>query len=198
MLDRVFSERQRKRRGSLQERLISRLQKQEDVAVTTLVEEYSPALYRYIYCLVQDAEATADCVQETLLKAYIALPRLSDESQVASWLFTIATNVAKNYLRRHRIIRWVRLDWLPIYRQSHEPEVLQQEFVGQILAQLPLDDRVCLVLHYWRGLSCREISMVIRKRETAVRKLLERARKRFRALCEYHYNNSDKEADDAL
>ena len=58
--------------------------------------------------------------------------------------------------------------------------------------------RVCLVLHYWRGLSCREISMVIRKRETAVRKLLERARKRFRALCEYHYNNSDKEADDAL
>jgi DNA-directed RNA polymerase specialized sigma24 family protein len=80
--------------------------------------------------------------------------------------------------------------------------VLQQEFVGQILAQLPLDYRVCLVLHYWRGLSCREISMVIRKRETAVRKLLERARERFRALCEYHYNsdkeNSGKEADDAL
>jgi hypothetical protein len=44
--------------------------------------------------------------------------------------------------------------------------------------------------------------MVIRKRETAVRKLLERARERFRALCEYHYNsdkeNSGKEADDAL
>jgi RNA polymerase sigma-70 factor (ECF subfamily) len=83
----------------LQERLISRLQKQEDVAVTTLVEEYSPALYRYIYCLVQDAEATADCVQETLLKAYIELPRLSDESQVASWLFTIATNVAKSVIK---------------------------------------------------------------------------------------------------
>jgi RNA polymerase sigma-70 factor, ECF subfamily len=174
---------------------ITRLQQQEEGAVTSFVEQFSPSLYRYLYCLTQDAEVTADCVQETLLKAYAALPRLSNDSDIASWLFTIATNVARNHLRRERIIRWVRLEWFPVQRQSHEHAILQQQFVGHILAELPLSYRVCLVLHYWRGLSCREISIIMGKRETTVRKLLERARERFRALYEQH-RQDDKETFD--
>lgn len=180
----------------MQEGLIPRLQKQEEGAVTIVVDELSPELYRYLYCLLQDAEATADCVQESFLRAYAALPRLSHESNIASWLFTIATNVARNHLRRQRIVRWVQLEWLSVYQQSHENTVVQQDFVGEILAQLPINYRMCLILHYWRGLSCREIGTIMGMREVAVRKLLERARERFRTLYECHQHD-DKEAKDA-
>jgi RNA polymerase sigma-70 factor (ECF subfamily) len=180
----------------LHEQFLSRLQQQDEAAVTALAEDHAPALYRYLYCLTHDGEVAADCVQETLLRAYRALPSLAADSALTPWLFTIATNVARNYHRRQQLVRWVRLEWLQLSHQSHEQAVVQQALVGQILQQLPLNYRICLVLHYWRGLSCAEIGAIMGKSEANVRKLLERARERFRTLYESDSSSDKGEYDE--
>lgn len=74
-------------------------------------------IFKHLYRLLGDREQAEDAAQETFLKAWRALPRLREGSNLKSWLFRIATNTAYDQLRRRRIITWIMLDDL-----DHEPE----------------------------------------------------------------------------
>lgn len=166
------------------QQFVSRLQRQEESAILTLVERYYAPVGRYLSRLLGDAHLAEDLTQEAFLDAYVALPRLRDDSNVGAWLFQIATNRARKHLRRQRLIRWLTLDGNVGQSNGHEEAVVRRDQVGQALAQLPDDYRICLLLQTWGGLRTAEIAQVLGKREQAVRMTLVRARRRFRSLYE--------------
>ena len=163
---------------------IGRLRAQDHQAFGALVDRHYGPVYRYLTRLVGDSEAAADLTQETFLAAYQALPRLAENSNVSGWLFRIATNLARQHHRRRQVICWSRLSRLePDHAPSRslEDSVAQQDLVRRALHQLPLDQRVCLLLYAWTGYTCAEIGQIVGKSADAVRMLLVRARRRFRA-----------------
>jgi RNA polymerase sigma-70 factor (ECF subfamily) len=163
---------------------IGRLRAQDGAAFGLLVDAHYGRVQRYLARLLGDAETAADLTQETFLRAYAALPRLADDSDLAGWLFRIAINLARQHHRRHRLVCWARLprgEADPVHPRLLEDDVLQQDQIRHALDRLSLDQRSCLLLYAWTGYTCAEIGEIVGRSPDAVRMLLVRARRRFRS-----------------
>lgn len=73
-----------------------------NAAFEELQSRYSRRLYSRIQSITRNREDTEDALQETFLRAYLALDSFEGRSQFASWLMRIAINSALMVLRRRR------------------------------------------------------------------------------------------------
>jgi RNA polymerase sigma-70 factor, ECF subfamily len=145
------------------------------------------AIFKHLYRLLGDREQAEDAAQETFLKAWRALPRLREQSNLKSWLFRIATNTAYDQLRRRRIITWIMLDDL-----DHEPKenvyadpqewYLVAEPIDALRKALgclrPLDRAI--IAYKGDGFSVPEIATLLRISPGAAKMRLFRARAQLR------------------
>ncbi|MEO5954052.1 MAG: RNA polymerase sigma factor, partial [Chloroflexia bacterium] len=130
-------------------------------AFTAIFERFQTPIVNYVYRLVGDWDSANDLAQDTFLKAYNALPRTEDTLQISPWLYRIATNTALDSLRRRKRITWVpfHLDMEPVAPMSdHAPRQADQDAIQQALQLVPADQRTCLVLNLYQGLSYKEIA----------------------------------------
>jgi RNA polymerase sigma-70 factor (ECF subfamily) len=66
-----------------------------------LVDRHHPACARYARRMLGNAQDAEDVVQETFLRAYLALPRYRERDRFKSWLFRILVNQCRSQARRH-------------------------------------------------------------------------------------------------
>ncbi|NBC82771.1 MAG: sigma-70 family RNA polymerase sigma factor [Bacteroidetes bacterium] len=67
-----------------------------------IVRKYQERLYWHIRKMVISHEDTDDLLQETFVKAWQALPKFREESNLFTWLYRIATNESLGFLRRKK------------------------------------------------------------------------------------------------
>jgi RNA polymerase sigma-70 factor, ECF subfamily len=174
--------------------VIEGVQAREDVAFDDIFAEYQDRIYNCVYRLMGNREDAYDLTQETFLRAYAALPKVTGELKVGPWLYRIATNLCMDQLRRRKLIRWEPLDSLlsvfspkSVAKDSPEGETLRtesREMVHRVLEKLPPKYRACLVLREYQDMSCEEIAEVMGTTRSAVKSLLFRAREEFRVVHE--------------
>lgn len=164
---------------------------------------YQPPLLDYLYGMTRDREWAADLVQETFLHAYRAAGR--DPAAIEhpqAWLYRIATNIALSARRRTRHFGWVPLSavepetgmsssdrWQgpgPENAALHGPDVAatvaERDAVWAVLAELPPRWRAVLLLQATAGFEVREIAAGLGISEANTRKILFRAKERFRQI----------------
>jgi RNA polymerase sigma-70 factor, ECF subfamily len=164
--------------------LLERLRAQEQDSVSALVDAHYDRVHRYLARLLGDAETAADLTQETFVNAFRALPRLADDTNLSGWLFRIATNLARQHHRRAELVSWVPLAeeaTQPAMAGRMEDEIAERDEVHRALECLPLDHRACLLLCAWGGLRIAEFAPFLGTSTDAVRMMLVRARREFRA-----------------
>ncbi len=71
-------------------------------AFDELQRRYSGSLFKSIFRITKNREDAEDALQDTFLRAYLALPYFEGRSSVYSWLTRIAINSALMVLRRRR------------------------------------------------------------------------------------------------
>ncbi|MFQ6043443.1 MAG: RNA polymerase sigma factor, partial [Candidatus Poribacteria bacterium] len=79
-----------------------------------IVNRYRNTIYGLCYHKVRNFEDAEELAQNTFLRAYLSLKQLRDATKLAPWLYSIATNVCKMWLRAQK-----------------EEEVPLDEFVSQ-------------------------------------------------------------------
>jgi RNA polymerase sigma-70 factor, ECF subfamily len=166
--------------------------------------QYRLPLLDYLFGMTRDPEWAADLVQETFLHAFAAADEPDAIASPRAWLYRIATNVALSALRRRKRFtwlpltviepgagasssdRWVRpaLPDLPEYDFS--VSVAERDAVWKTLAELPPRWRSVLLLQTTGGFEIREIATQLGLSEANVRKIIFRAKERFRALHTQH------------
>ncbi len=72
--------------------------------LNTTFEAIRPQLKSYLLRMTASIEDTEDIVQDTYLKAHEKLDSFRGDASLKTWLFTIATNLAKNKLKSQK--RW--------------------------------------------------------------------------------------------
>ena len=136
----------------------------------TAVDEHRDAVARFIVASVgwQDAE---DCLQETLLSALRAYPRLRPGSNVRAWLFTIARNKAMD-AHRSRRRQAVPVGAAPdtVAVDGHADG--RDEELWAAVRELPPKQRAAVVLRFTGDLSHREVAAVLDCSEAAARRSL--------------------------
>jgi RNA polymerase sigma-70 factor, ECF subfamily len=68
----------------------------------SILEAHHAEIYRYLQRVTARASEADDLSQETFLRAYRAYRALPLDANVRAWLFTIATNLARNHFRAER------------------------------------------------------------------------------------------------
>ena len=123
-----------------------------------LVERYQSSLRRCLHARLGNVEEATEAAQETLVRAYFALSKLRKPASFFSWLLGIADRVAKETHRaagRRRAVSWDALE-------SAEPAAKQDAgtdtAVTEAIAKLPGMYREVVVLRFYGGQTCAEIS----------------------------------------
>lgn len=80
--------------------LMVRLANGDDLALNTLMQRWSARVISFLYRMTGRHDTAVDLAQETFLKLYQARARYRPrEGKFSTWLFTIASNLAKNHAR---------------------------------------------------------------------------------------------------
>lgn len=149
-----------------------------------LVVEHGDAVYRLALSVVRDSALAEDVAQDTLLKAWLALPSFRGDSSLRSWIMRIAHNTAISTLRTRRMLvmdpqdlpETVTIPERSVERRV-ESDVIMDEFV---LALDELDDlsRSIVVLRELEGMAYDEIARVLDVPLPTVKTRLLRARRK--------------------
>src|SRR5438045_563252 len=100
-----------------------------------LVEPFRRELQAHCYRMLGSYADAEDALQETLLRAWRALPRFEERSSLRSWLYTIATNVCLRAIER-RPKRVLPIDYGP----ASDPHDAPAEAVGEAVWLEPYPD----------------------------------------------------------
>ena len=88
--------------GASEFELLQAARSGDDRAFIELCRRHSPSLERRIYSIVQNQEDTEDALQDTLLRAYAHLGGFRAECKFGTWITSIAINSALILLRKKR------------------------------------------------------------------------------------------------
>jgi RNA polymerase sigma-70 factor (ECF subfamily) len=169
--------------------LIRLAQRGNGEAFGQLIERYKIKVFSLAYGLTRDRAAADDLAQEILIKAYFVLPKFKFRSEFGTWLFRVAVNHIKDYLRKTRRRRQdlslqnVQEKEVATEDRSYEEEKREERrrtLVWAALRRLPRKYRVILTLRDIQGLSYEEITRVLGISIGTVDSRLFRARRMLR------------------
>ena len=144
-----------------------------------LVAPWRGDLYRYVVWLCRDPDLADDVVQETMLRAFRSLDKLTDEGAIKPWLLTIARREhARVYERKRFETR--DIDALSSSDAAFIATDVDSDVDDMRAAIFRLDEdyREPLVLQVLLGLSTEEIAQTMEIKQGAVLTRLHRARKK--------------------
>ena len=173
-------------------RLIQCVLEGDDAAFAELVKRYQQPVHALVWRKVGDFHVAEEITQDTFLKAYQKLTTLKEPQRFASWLYVIATNRCKAWLRRKRL--WMQsLDatgGMQLEKATYSGYVIsenervtaesQREVVKKLLAKLQESERTVMTLHYFGEMTCEEISEFLGVSVGAIKSRLSRARHRLK------------------
>jgi RNA polymerase sigma-70 factor (ECF subfamily) len=167
--------------------LVSRTRAGEPDAFGTLVARYYDACWRFAYHMLGERADAEDVVQDTFLRAYLAIGRYDERDQFRGWLFRILTNQCRNAQtsRGRRTRRFVQDDVAIDTAAAPPPGVatgVEDAALIKALGQLDPAQREALLLKYAEGLEYSEMSAMTGAGESALKMRVKRGSERLRAL----------------
>jgi RNA polymerase sigma-70 factor (ECF subfamily) len=175
--------------------LVARFLDGNGLAFPELVSRYQSRLLNFIYRTIGDRDRAEDLVQETFIRVYRHLHRFDQTKKFSTWIYTIASNLAKNELRNrsrnplvlfqtikknweadHRPLQWEDPHYRPddLFRKRH-----LRDMVEKAVEQLPEHHRAVFVLREMEGKTYEEISEITGVNLGTVKSRLNRARNNF-------------------
>jgi RNA polymerase sigma-70 factor (ECF subfamily) len=158
-----------------------------DEEFSTVFNEVYPDLCRYLECLIGRTGSAQEIAQESLLRLHRAGPDRIARGEERFWVFRVATNLARNELRRRRV-RENTVDRIAglFGRKAPDPfeAARRSEFERRVLAalaRLPERQRATLLLREQDEMSYDEIGRLLDVPTSTVRVDLFRARSSLRA-----------------
>ena len=152
------------------EELVARSRGGDADSFNELILRWERPIYALAYRVIGREEDARDVCQETFLRAFRALPGFKGQAKFSSWLYRIALNLCRDWIRRQR-----RAPTLQIPEgveptelagelgpaESIEDLVSRRELsavVEEAMALLPEEQRTAIILKEYHGMTFQEIA----------------------------------------
>lgn len=146
-------------------------------AYKKLYDLYFIRLYRFLSRFTNDQDELEDWCQTAFIKAYENIGSFGFNSKFSTWLFSIAINEMRSYLRtknRRAAYHEPPGDYDPGYEES--PDFIWQHDMHIYLSQLSEENKAVFILFEVEGYSHKEISEILNISESACRSKLFRTK----------------------
>lgn len=156
--------------ASTDEELVARSMGGDLDSFNQLVLRWERPIYALAYRVIGREEDARDVAQETFLRAFRALAGFKGQAKFSSWLYRIALNLCRDWIRRERRapvaqapegIDLFELASAGAPSESVEDLVSRRELgraVAKAMATLPEEQRTAIVLKEYHGLTFQEIA----------------------------------------
>ena len=170
--------------------LIHQILSGDENAFVSLVNKYQKQVHALAWRKIGDFHIAEEITQDTFLKVYQKLSTLKNPNQFSGWLYVIATNQCRAWLRKKRIeteslddteTEFIDDTAYSKYVAEEQERVnieTQREVVKKLLAKLKESERTVITLHYLGEMTIEEISRFLGVSASAIKLRLHRARQR--------------------
>lgn len=159
------------------ENLLAAYRSGQETAFTQLVKRYEKELYNYLLRYLGQPALAEDVFQETFLQVSLSADSFDPKRRFRPWLYTIATNKARDLLRSRLRKHTVQLDdtnedmstadiWGNLLRDENRPvDILEKkqevQQVQKIIGEMPQNLREILILAYYNQFSYKEMAEML-------------------------------------
>lgn len=166
-------------------------QQSKQELLTDLMERHGDMVLRIAYTYSKDRARAEDLAQEVFIRCYHSLDSFEERSTYQTWLYRIAVNHCKDYVKSWAFRNLIPSSVLPERTEqegsSVMTEVIQNEdkkaLFDQVL-KMSVKYREVVILYYYEDLSVDEVASVIGCKSNTVKSRLRRARNRLKQLVE--------------
>jgi RNA polymerase sigma-70 factor (ECF subfamily) len=188
------------REAAVDRKLVQRVNAGDEAAFNEIVERYRTKIFGLTFGLLHNRGDAEEITQDTFIRAYRGLGRFRGDASLATWLYRIAMNLARNrywYFFRRRRHATLSLD-CPLgddsvatfadqfASEAHDPaqETATDEFtslIAECMERLDAVHREILTMRNVLHLSYEEIAASLGLNVGTVKSRIARARERLRA-----------------
>ncbi len=187
------------------EQLVERYRHGQADAFNVLVERYRKELFHFLIRFTGDRAGAEDMFQEGFLQVHLAIDTFDTDRRFKPWLFAIAANKARDYLRRNKRRQTVPLSALVDPSQDEGPAFLDlmqadlplppdeaerqevRQLVRDAVAALPEHLREVILLAYFHRFAYQEIADMLNVPLGTVKSRLHAAVGTFAQLWKQRY-----------
>lgn len=167
--------------------LLNAWQEGDAKAGKALFERHFDSVFRFFRNKV--GEQAEDLTQQTFLGCLKSRDRFRGDSSFRTYLFSIARNQLFSFLRKKQRQGDTFEQGYQSVADIHGPTPLhvaasrqEEALLLRALRMLSIEMQEALELHYWEGMTVREISMIVESPEGTIKRRLQRARARLDEL----------------
>lgn len=135
--------------------------------ISKLIDDYGLSILHLAYSFVRNRQTAEDLSQEIFIKCFEKLDSFKGESNIQTWLYRIAINHCKDYLRSWHYRKVQVSEYASTLFSKNEvgPEDLylkkinNTELINDIF-KLPVKYREIIILYYFHEISLKEIAEI--------------------------------------
>lgn len=174
---------------------MERLAAGHDAALNDLMERHATPVFQFLCRMVNNQDDASDLAQEAFVRVYRARDSYRPDQRFATWLYTIAANLARNHFRWRSRHPNVSIEaesetteqtigsTLPSTEPLPNEKALSEERAAAVrlaVQQLPDEMREAIVLCEWEEQSIANAAAILNSTPKAIESRLYRARKLLR------------------
>ena len=157
------------------EQWVERASRGDREAFKKIYQEFKEMVYRACWAATLEKESTKDLFQEIWLKVYLGFPTLKETRKFPGWLRAIVNRKIIDYIRSKEKEKSVCLSENLDFAQISDPTTTIE--VQKLLNYLSPKERYLFYLHYFEGLSLKEIAEELGLNLSTVKMTLHRGNK---------------------
>lgn len=164
--------------------LIARIGAGDRKAFEELYNLYHRRMARFLTRLTRRYDIAEEVINDTFWVVWRKAHTFRGDSQPSTWILGIAYRKARNAFRASARLAEQNLEAteLPLTTESSSSTEELRDWLGQALAQLPVEQRLAVELCYELGHSCEEISVIMSCPVNTVKTRLFHARAKLQKL----------------
>lgn len=154
-------------------------------ALDALFTRFARMVHALAFRLVGSDSEVDDIVQDAFVEALTHLHRLEEPAAFRGWLKSIVVRTTCKRLRRRRLMTRlglrrpepIDLDALPISNAAPAEAAAELRLIFSLIDQLPVEERVALILHRVEGMTLPEVASQMQLSLTTVKRRIAAAEK---------------------
>lgn len=141
-----------------------------------IIERYGDDVFRLCLLYLGNRQLAEDAFQTTMLKTWQQMDSFRSDSSLKTWMMHIAANTCRDVLRSGWFRMWKKSQPEDALFDIAAPQAEDHSEVRSAVLALPGIYREAVVLHYYKGMSIREMAQCLHLPVSSVSTRLRRAR----------------------